>query len=506
VPAPVIASMKPDVEVVIVGAGFAGIGMASALLADKRSSFVVLERGSEVGGTWRDNTYPGCACDVPSHLYSFSFAQNPNWSHIYATQAEIHSYLKDVAKQQGVLPFVRFGKALARGRFDEHAGLWHLELADSERLTCRVLISGAGSFSVPKLPSIAGIERFAGPIFHSARWQHDQPLDGTRVAVIGTGASAIQFIPEIAPRVAQLYVFQRSAPWVFPRRDRAMHPAERAAFARLPVLQKLLRGYIFFRLELLGLGLVRGRMDAAERIARQHIADQISDPELRAKVTPDYAPGCKRLLISNDYYPALARPNVELVTTAIDHITETSVVTTDGRERAVDRLILGTGFDVHRAPFDLTGLGGRRLRDDWSGGEEAYLTVAASGYPNLFFLTGPNSGTGHNSVVYTIETQVRHVMRILRLMDRESIAWLHPTEAAQRAFNDKLERRLARSVWATGGCQSWYRNANGRLSALWPGLLVEYRKALAGFDRSAYETRARSSVRESGQHSVPPDS
>jgi cation diffusion facilitator CzcD-associated flavoprotein CzcO len=488
---PLDPAAATDVDVIIIGAGFSGLGMAIALLKAGRRSFVVLERAGDVGGTWRDNVYPGCACDIPSALYSFSFDQNPHWSRMYPTQPEIWAYLKGLADRYGLTPFIRFNERLDALTYDEDAGRWRAATARGGRFSARVAVLGMGGLSNPAKPRLNGAERFLGRLFHSAEWDRGYDLTGKRIAVIGSGASAIQIVPEIAPKVARLHQFQRTAPWVMPKPDRPMAAWEKRLFSLVPFTQTLLRGTVYCRNELLVPGFTRYPriLKRAQRLAGAHMEAAVADPALRAKLTPSYVMGCKRVLISNDYYPTLTRDNVELVVDPIDRLTETGVVTQDGAERPVDGVVLATGFTATEPmkDFEVTGPGGRSLASDWAKGPEAYLGVTVAGYPNLFMLMGPNTGLGHNSMVYMIESQIRYVMDALRLMDRKGARAMSPRPGAQAAFNAEIQARLARTVWNAGGCRSWYLTGDGHNSSLWPGFTFEYRARTRKVDAAAYE-------------------
>ncbi|MET0337790.1 MAG: NAD(P)/FAD-dependent oxidoreductase [Caulobacter sp.] len=485
------APAKPDVDVAILGSGFSGLGMAIALLKDGRRDFVILEKAQGVGGTWRDNTYPGCACDIPSHLYSFSFEPNPQWSRMYPSQPEIRAYLERVADKYDLRRYLRFGCTVTDLTFDEAGGFWRVTSEGGQVLTARVVVSGMGGLSRPILPNIKGMDRFKGKTFHSAWWDHDYDLTGKAVAVIGTGASAIQFVPQIAPKVKSLTLFQRTPSWVMPKKDREMHGWERALFRAAPAFQKLLRGLIYTRLELLATALVwrTESMAKFEKLGRQFIEAAISDPVLRQKVTPTYRMGCKRILISNDYYPALARPNVDLVTDGIAEITAKGVRTTNGVEHPVDVIVYGTGFAATDAlsPTQVYGRGGRHLNAEWEAGAQAYLGVTVSGYPNFFMLMGPNTGLGHNSIVYMIESQIRHVMDGLRRMDAAGAISMDPKRESQNAFNAFVQERVGKTVWNAGGCKSWYLTEDGRNTTIWPGFTFDYRRRVKAIDPAAYD-------------------
>jgi len=475
-------------DVAIVGSGFSGLAMAVRLLRDGMDDFVVLERARDVGGTWRDNSYPGCACDVPSHLYSLSFAPNPEWSSTFSPQAEIQAYLRGVARACGVLPHVRFECALESADWDEQAQRWELETS-SGPLRARVLILAVGPLSEPSAPGLPGLERFTGRAFHSAAWDHGHDLTGERVAVIGTGASAIQFVPRIQPRVGRLHVFQRTPPWVMPRRARPLTRVERAVYRRFPAAQRAMRAGIYWARELYAIPLLRAPLaPLTRRLALRFLRAQVHDPGLRRKVTPNYAPGCKRVLISNDYLPTLAKPNVEVVTDRIAEVRERSIVTADGRERAVDTIIFGTGFRVTDFPIAarVRGRDGRRLSDVWRGSPRAHRGTAVAGFPNMFFLLGPNTGLGHTSVVVMAEAQAGYVLAALRHMRGRVAGAIEVRPDAQDAWNVAVQRRMPGTVWSAGGCASWYIDRTGANTTLWPGYTFTFRRLMRSFDASNY--------------------
>ncbi|WP_334186536.1 alpha/beta hydrolase fold domain-containing protein [Noviherbaspirillum sp.] len=469
-------SDQPDFDTIIVGSGFSGLGMAIQLKKAGRHSFIVLEKADDIGGTWRDNTYPGCACDVPSHMYSFSFERKHDWSRMYSTQPEILAYLMHCAGKHHLAPHIRLGAEMRDAVFDEATNIWKVTMADGRSLTARFLVSALGALSRPSYPRLPGIERFKGKAFHSAEWDHGYTLAGKRVAVIGTGASAIQFIPQIAPQVAHLAVFQRTPVWVLPKMDRPIGNRERAIYERVPGAMRAFRNVIYWRQELTGLGFLHPKlMKRAEELALRHVRRHISDPALREKVTPHYTLGCKRVLISNDYFPALARPNVQLVTDGVAEITEHGVIDRSGVEHQVDAIIYGTGFRVTDLllPVRIIGRNGVDLNDAWRNGPEAFLGLMAAGYPNLFMLLGPNTGLGHNSVVFMAEQQIRHALRCMNLMRKQKKRSIEVDAGAQNQFNHGLQRRLQTTVWASG-CKSWYLNENGKNVTLWPGFTFEY--------------------------------
>jgi len=476
----------PDhVDVAIVGAGFAGLGAAISLLGDGRSDFVVLERDDDVGGTWHRNSYPGCQCDVPSNLYSFSFAPNPDWTQTFALQPEIGAYLRKVADDFGVRPHLRTGTAVEGAAWDERAQRWRIDTARGP-LTARVLVAGVGALSEPAIPPIPGAERFAGPAFHTARWDHDVDLTGKRVAVIGTGASAVQVVPRIQPQAARLTVFQRTPPWIMPHPGRPTRPRERALFRALPPLQKLVRGAVYWGRECYVLPFRFHRLSRLpERIARRHLERQVADPVLRDKLTPRYEIGCKRILMSDEYLPALQQPNAELVTAAIAEIVPGGVRTADGAEHPADAIVWGTGFHTTDLPHVewLRGRDGRTLGEVWrEHGMQALRGTTVAGFPNLFTLYGPNTNLGHNSIVFMLESQLRFVTDALRAMDARGAAVLDTRPEAQARFNAAVQRRMRGTVWTQGGCASWYLDAHGRNTTLWPGTSWSFRRATRRFD------------------------
>jgi cation diffusion facilitator CzcD-associated flavoprotein CzcO len=484
--------LPEHVGVLVIGAGFGGLGLAVKLAERGERDFVVVERGGEVGGTWRDNTYPGAACDVPSQLYSFSWAPNPDWSRSFSEQPEIQDYLRRVARDTGVLPHFRFHVDFLDAHWDEDATLWRISTSAGD-CTANVLVSAAGALSEPKMPDIEGIDSFAGQVFHSARWDHDADLTGKRVAIIGTGASAVQIAPEIADRVGRLDVYQRTAPWVLPRTDRAYSGVEKWVFRHVPGAQRLVRAAIYLARESYVPAFTRNpRLAApAKQLALANIKKGVRDPALREKVVPDFEIGCKRILISSDWYPTLSRDDVELVTDRIAKVTPSAVVTADGVERETDVLIVATGFHATEQPVaeQITGRHGQSLSEAWAGtGVQAYKGATVHGFPNLFFLIGPNTGLGHTSMVYMIESQVAYVLDALETMRTRGLDVVEPTVQAQRAWNDDLQRRMRRTVWNTGGCSSWYLDAHGRNVTLWPRTTYTFRRLTARFDPQAYRT------------------
>jgi cation diffusion facilitator CzcD-associated flavoprotein CzcO len=481
--------LTADARVVIVGAGFSGLAMAIRLKQRGIEDFVILERADDVGGTWHYNTYPGCTCDVPSHLYSLSFAPNPNWSHTYSPQAEIREYLRTCADEFGVRPHLRTNAAVRTASWREDDQLWEIETS-AGTVTATIVINGMGPLTEPKIPNIPGLERFDGKTMHSARWDHDYELTGKRVASIGTGASAIQYVPKICNDVEQLYVFQRTAPWVMPHSARPITDMERLLYRHVPPAQRLVRGAVYAARELLVFGFAKDPrlMALIEKLARLHMRKQISDPELRQKVTPDYTLGCKRILPSNGWYTALEEPNVELVTAGVKEIHSRSVVDADGVERDVDAIIFGTGFHVTDMPVahQVRGRDGKLLSDKWQGSPRAYLGTSMPGFPNLFLLLGPNTGLGHSSMVYMIESQVEHVLRAIQAMDQGDATTIEVRPEAHAQYNREVDMRLEGTVWATGGCVSYYLDENGRNATIWPDWTWRFRQLAARFDPNAY--------------------
>ncbi|HMI85215.1 MAG TPA: NAD(P)/FAD-dependent oxidoreductase [Polyangiaceae bacterium] len=471
-------SEPPHVGIAIVGSGFAGLGAAILLKREGIEEFAIFERAADVGGTWRDNSYPGCACDVESHLYSFSFAPNPTWSRSYSPQAEIFAYLRRCADEYGLRPHLRFRHELVSAAWDEGRKRWVLETS-SGTYTADVLIGGMGAFSEPSIPPLPGLGSFQGKVFHSARWDHDYDLRGREVAVIGTGASAIQFVPEIQPRVGKLRLFQRTPAWVVPRYEHTLGPRTQSLYRAAPILQKLARSIIYARRELFVLAFRHPRiMRLVEAFAVRYLKQTIADPELRAKLTPSFRMGCKRILISNEYLPALAKENAEVITEPIREVRARSIVTEDGVEHPVDTIICGTGFRVTEMPFAdrIRGRSGRTLAETWQGSPTAHWGTTVSGFPNLFLLLGPNTGLGHTSVVFMIESQLELVIEAIRHMRRHGIAALEPRREEQARFVAQVEGRMRGTVWSTGGCASWYVDKTGRNSTLWPGFTFSFRR------------------------------
>jgi len=465
---------------VVVGSGFAGLCAAIRLLGNGVQDLVVIERGDDVGGTWRDNRYPGCACDVPSVLYSFSFAPNPDWTRRFAPQSEIQAYLRACAERFGLLPRIVFRTAFTSARWEPEAQAWRVSTSRGEILAS-VLVMAAGPLSEPAVPEIPGLHSFPGPVMHTARWDSQVDLTDKRVGVVGTGASAIQVVPAIAERTRSVVLFQRTPAWVAPRRDRARWALERRAYARFPATQRWARAFVYWSREAtLGLFLGNTRLRRfAERQSMTHLHTQVADPRLRAALTPAYELGCKRVLLSDDFYPALTRADVRLQPTGVARVEGNRVVGTDGTAHEVDVLVLATGFHVTDNPLwrHVADRDGRTLEEAWRGHPQAYLGTTVPGFPNLFVLAGPGTGIAHTSLVYMIEAQIDYVVGCVRALRERGAAAIEPTSAAYGRWGADVDTRIRRSVWAKGGCSSWYQDGTGAVSALWPTYTWRFRRA-----------------------------
>lgn len=492
----------PIHDAVIIGAGFSGLGMGIALDEANMRDFVILERDEEVGGTWWANQYPGCACDVESQLYSFSFERNPRWSHVFARQPEILEYLKRVADKYDLRGRLRTKTAATGAVFQEGGGYWEVTTSRGDTLRARAVASCGGGLSQPSFPTIEGLDSFEGVAFHSAKWDHAAKLEGKRVGVIGTGASAIQIVPEIAPSVGELHLFQRTPPWIVPRLDRAIGELEKRFYEAVPAVQWLVRAAYYWRREaMIGPALVdRGKLTLLlERLARTHLERSVRDPELREKLLPSYVIGCKRILISNDYYPALQRPNVHLVTEGIERVEPRGVRTRDGRLRELDVLVLATGFEAseNAVRFPVAGRGGRTLQQAWENGMEAYLGTTVAGFPNFFVIPGPNIGGGHNSLVFMLEAQIHYAVEGLKALRERDGAYLDVRPEVVERYNRDLERRFENTVWASG-CRAWYQTASGKQTVLYPELTYKFFLKTRRFDADNYEIVPRSAL--DGRH------
>jgi cation diffusion facilitator CzcD-associated flavoprotein CzcO len=480
-------------RIAIIGAGHSGLCMGMQLKRAGIHDFVILEKGATLGGTWRDNTYPGASCDAPSYLYSFSFAQKGDWSRRFAWQPELLAYSVECAVRSGLLPHIRFNAEVAAARFDETRNLWCVELADGEVVEAQFLVTGVGQLHRPATPAIPGRESFNGAQFHSARWDHGVDLVAKRIAVIGNAASAVQFVPQIAPLARQLTIFQRSANWLLPRKDRLYTPREQRRRIRWPWLARLrhkAQWFFFGELQLTPLmKQVRIVQWLATRKSLWHLRSQVRDPALRAKLVPDYPIGAKRVLFNDDYYPTLGRDNVRLVTTSVERIEPDGVRTRDGELVPADVIVYATGFHAtdFLAPMNITGAGGRELGEEWRGGAHAYLGVTVSGFPNLFMLYGPNTNLGHNSILVMIEAQVGYILDAIRQIDQRGLVRIDVKRAVMDEYNAGLQRDLAKSVWSADK-QSWYKLADGTITNNWPHSTIRYRRLLRRADLSAYDT------------------
>jgi cation diffusion facilitator CzcD-associated flavoprotein CzcO len=482
-------------QVVVIGAGMSGLCMGIKLLERGIRDFLIIEKSPDIGGTWHDNTYPGACCDVPSVLYSYSFAPNPDWSRVFSPHDEIRAYLRRCAERFGLLPQLRLGTTVERAAWRECDGCWEVTLAGGETLTSRCVVSALGQLNRPQVPDFPGAARFAGHQFHSARWDHGCDLAGKRVAVIGNAASALQFIPRIAAEVAQLHVYQRSANYVIPRRDRAYSAREKALFRRLPIAQKLLRLLVYLRGEWVFYPVLRSRSRLLRRLwenwCEDFLNEEIPDPRLREKLTPDYRLGCKRILISDDYFAAFRRDNVELVTAPITGIDERGVLSEDGVERPVDVIIYGTGFQTSamHAAVDYVGEGGVSLQQAWRDGAEAYRGVCVTGFPNFFMLYGPNTNLGSNSIIAMVERQVAYAVNCIDKVLTHELRAMTVNAAAQRRYNACMQDELAKTVWVSD-CESWYKNAAGKVVNNWPRSVSAYAWHLRGPDFADFDMRA----------------
>lgn len=483
-----MTALPAHARVAIVGAGFAGLGMAVRLRQEGNDGFVVLERADDVGGVWRENRYPGAACDVESRLYELASVPNPDWSRRFAGWAEIADYLRGLVDRFDLGPRLALQTELTQARWDDDGARWHLATSRGD-LTADVLVAAPGALAEPRLPALPGLDAFDGPAFHTAQWDESVDLDGTNVAVIGTGASAIQVVPAIQPRVDRLTLYQRTPAWVLPRRDKALSPRVRRWLRRIPLAQRALRAALYLRHEALGIAFRHPRLalHAVGRAAGLHLRLQVKDPALRETLWPDYTPGCKRILLSDDYYPALAQPNAEVVAGGAVEVRPGGVVGADGVERPADVIVFATGFYTTEFPFAERVLGaeGQSLNSVWGASPRAHVGTTVSGFPNLFFLQGPNTGLGHSSVVLMAEAQIEHVINALAVLDRSGVAAVEPRPEAQAAFVAEVDRQMEQTVWMSG-CDSWYLDETGRNAALWPGGVGAFRRRVEPFDPSEY--------------------
>ncbi|MET0132973.1 MAG: NAD(P)/FAD-dependent oxidoreductase [Kibdelosporangium sp.] len=478
-----------DVPIVVIGAGASGIGAAIQLKRRGMNDFVVLEKAHEIGGTWRDNTYPGCACDVPSALYSFSFAPNPEWSRAFATQPEIRRYLTDTASRYGVREHIRCGVQVLDARWNAATSRWDLATTEG-RHTAQILIAGTGPWHEPRIPDVPGLTDFPGEMFHSARWNHDYDLTGKRVAVIGTGASAVQFVPAIRPQVGTLHLFQRTAQWVLPKPDHYVSHAERWLLRNFPSVQRALRAAEYAGMEALGVGFRHPQLlRLVQKIGLLHLRYVVKDPGLRRALKPDYTLGCKRLLLSNTYYRSLTKPNVHVHPTAARTVEGRTVVGADGSRSEVDAIIFGTGFHILDMPIAsrVRDAAGRTLNEIWQGSPQAYLGTSVSGFPNLFLLLGPNLGTGHTSAFTILESQLAYVMDAVQAIRRNKWSSMDVRQEIQDAYNTEVQRALRTTVYNAGGCSSYYLDSNGRNSFSWPWSTPAMTRRIRDFDPAAHQ-------------------
>lgn len=477
-------------SIVIVGAGFGGLCMAIALRKQGFDDFLILDKGAQVGGTWRDNTYPGCACDVPSLMYAYSFEPNPQWSRSFSGHTEIWQYTRHCFAKYDIDRFVRCNQNVTQTRYDDATGRWYIATQQGDTYLARAVVMATGGLSQPSVPTLPGLANFVGTTFHSANWDHSYDLRGKRVAVIGTGASAIQFVPQIAPLVGQLDLYQRTPPWVMAKPDRAITKLEQWLYAKLPAVQALARCAVYCILESRAWAFFwqPRALAVAAFGAKRHLHKQVPDAALRAKLLPNYTIGCKRILLSNDYYPALTRPNVHLVTDGIAQVEANGIRDRQGLLRPADALIFGTGFETQQPVLagQVIGRDGLDLALAWQNGPEAYKGTVVAGFPNAFFVVGPNTGLGHNSMIYMIESQAAYIADAVRLLRQTDFAPITVSAAAQAQYNQGLQARMATAVWQTG-CQSWYINAAGKNTTLWPGFTFAFRRQTKFFDRAAFE-------------------
>jgi len=481
------------VRIVIIGAGFSGICLGITLKRAGIHSFTLLEKSGRVGGTWRDNRYPGCACDSPAFQYCFSFEQKTDWSRKWVNHTEIQRYLEHCVQKYDLAPHIRFDTEVADARFDADQGLWRVQTAAGERFVAEVLVSGVGQLNRPAVPDIPGLDQFAGRRFHTAQWDYRVPLDGARVGVIGNAASAIQCIPQIAGSVARLSIFQRSANWMLPRGDRAFSEAEHARFARFPIWARLYRWWQWWQHELRFPVYLRWPLLSRwlEGVAENHMRRIVEDPILQGALVPPYPIGGKRILISDDYYRTLNRPNVELISTPIKAIEPDGLLLDDGRRVPLDVLILATGFTTTEflAPMRIVGRNAKTLEARWQAGAEAFLGITVSGFPNLFLMYGPNTNLGHNSIVFMIECQSHYILECIKEINRKRLKLIEIRRDVERAFNEGIAVRLARSAWAATG-PSWYKNSDGRIINNWPGTTIEYWWRTRHVDLAHYEVES----------------
>jgi cation diffusion facilitator CzcD-associated flavoprotein CzcO len=481
-------------RIAVLGTGFGGLGMAIRLKQAGITSFTIFEKAEGVGGTWRDNRYPGAECDVPSHLYSLSFAPKADWSRHYPEQPEILAYLEACTDKWDLRPHIRFGTEIIAARFDDDEAVWHLETAAGDDVEVDVVVCGLGQLNRPAVPDIAGLDEFEGTVFHSARWDVGHDLAGERVAVIGNGASAVQFVPRIASRTERLTIFQRSANWVLPKKNPPFSALAKRIFAAVPFVDRAYRATIYLTFETRFFWFRRNSRFARliENAAGKYREEEVADPELRAKLVPDYPIGCKRILAVSDYFSTLVRDDVDVVDTPIDRLTPTGVVTADGVEHPVDTVIFATGFESTSflAPVEIVGRDGQKLDEVWHDGAEAYLGLTVSGFPNLFMLYGPNTNLGHNSIVFMLECQIGYIIQCVRELVASDLSFLDVRRPIMDSYNRAVQKRMHQTVWEAG-CQSWYKTESGKVTNNWPTFTLEYWLATRHPRFSVYEARQR---------------
>jgi cation diffusion facilitator CzcD-associated flavoprotein CzcO len=483
--------MNNQFEQIIVGAGFAGLCMAIKLKEEGMNDFVILDRNDHIGGTWYDNAYPGAACDVESHLYSYSFEPNTEWSRQFSPQREILRYMEHCIDKYKLAPHIRLHTNVVQAVFDEKTGSWQVEAKNGTIFTGRILVTCSGGLSEPAFPDIKGLDTFKGEIFHSARWDTKYDLRGKSVAVIGTGASAIQIVPNIVSQVKHLNLYQRTAPWVLPKKDKEISAFRKTIYRHLPFIRYLYRTRLYWRNELMAMGFVvnPGILRLGGKIMIRHLHKSIKDEDLRKKLTPNYTLGCKRILLSNDYYPAMEQPNLSLITAPIHEVNETGILTKDAVEHKVDAIILATGFQAAEGVlrYAVKGKGGIDLNETWREGAAAYLGTSIAGFPNMFVVVGPNTGLGHSSMLIMIEAQVGYIIQALKALKEKGAKYAAVKKEVEEEYNEELQIKLAKSVWQSGGCMSWYQMKNGKNVALWPGFTFSFMKRTKHFEPDKYE-------------------
>ena len=478
-------------EQIIVGAGFSGLCLGIKLKEAGMDNFIILDRNRHIGGTWYDNDYPGAACDVESHLYSFSFEPKADWSREFGPQGEILRYMEHCAEKYKLIPHIRLNTSVEKGVFDETNGLWTVTARGGDKFTARILLNCSGGLSEPALPQIKGLDTFTGKVFHSARWDKSFDPKGKNVAVIGTGASAIQIVPAVVHQVKHLNLFQRTAPWILPKPDKDISQFRRKLYKSLPFMQSLHRARLYWSHELMAIGFVVSPaiMRLGGKIVIRFLNKSINDPVLRKKLTPTYTLGCKRILLSNEYYPAMEQPNLSLITEGIEEITAKGIKTHDGIQHDVDTIILATGFQAAEGVlrYEVKGKGGLDLNDVWRDGAEAFLGTSISGFPNMFIVVGPNTGLGHSSMILMIEAQVGYIMQAIKTLREKGAKYTDVKKEVEKEYNNDLQSRLAKTVWQSGGCMSWYQTRNGKNVALWPGFTFTFMRKTKHFEPDKYE-------------------